>query len=483
MQLQLFKPPRHRKQSTGSLIRWRIESPAGNKPNTQKLDEQSVSSSSKNFAELISQLEESKFLRLFRHLVDSDLPNVSDMARPAEPLDLPDAELHFKVWVSIRSLGSFTAAWLFQIAHAPAFLLPEDLGENFCSERLRAAFVNLAKRWPKMQRAVPHDGPHTCFQAASEGCDYYYLFTNICHDIGDNALERFSNRAHELYSEIVGVPRERHPGFGIGTPETVVNGAHREGREVHKFLIDLLNMPSSYYFVAREGRISVAAVTEHGAFMASPEAGGGASGIGLSTVATSRLAAETAVSSTVIGDLEKLLNACATRERDLQDFLTKNPVFLFALDERYCEIRPHVCLYDAKGERLVPDFMARIQDSNIWDAIELKLPQSPTTVRTRFIERASAAAARGIAELLQYRDFFSSRENRNRVASRFKTAPYEPCLVLIIGRGRHTRRYEWSSIRAGFPKVQIVSYDYVFERAKELRRHLSSPSSNSKTFE
>jgi len=50
---------------------------------------------------------------------------------------------------------------------------------------------------------------------------------------------------------------------------------------------------------------------------------------------------------------------------------------------------------------------------------------------------------------------------------RFGTAPYEPCLVLVIGRGRPDHRYEWKSARSGFPKVEIVSYDYLFERAQE----------------
>src|SRR5262249_34718077 len=133
----------------------------------------------------------------------------------------------------------------------------------------------------------------------------------------------------------------------------------------------------------------------------------------------------------------------------------------------YCEIRPHVCLADAKGNRLVPDFMARIQDTNIWDIIELKRPQYGHTARTNNLERVSSIAARGIAALLQYRDFFASRANRRRVTNYFGTAPYEPCLILLIGRGRSRDRYEWRSARLGFPGVKIVSYDYLFWRARE----------------
>ena len=64
------------------------------------------------------------------------------------------------------------------------------------------------------------------------------------------------------------------------------------------------------------------------------------------------------------------------------------------------------------------------------------------------------------------------RRNRMRVAERFGAAPYEPCLVLVIGRGRSTQKYEWQSVRLGFPKVEIVSYDYLFERARQCRAAL-----------
>jgi hypothetical protein len=153
--------------------------------------------------------------------------------------------------------------------------------------------------------------------------------------------------------------------------------------------------------------------------------------------------------------------------------LKGNPHFWFGLDEGYCEIRPHICLYDATQHRLVPDFMARVEDSSIWDVIELKRPQHPLTVNNRGTERPSASASRAIAELLQYRDFFGSRENRKRVVNRFGTAPYEPSLVLVIGRGRPRERYEWRSARVGLPRVQVVSYDYLFERAQECSAYLS----------
>jgi hypothetical protein len=99
--------------------------------------------------------------------------------------------------------------------------------------------------------------------------------------------------------------------------------------------------------------------------------------------------------------------------------------------------------------------MLRVEDSDIWDIIELKRPQHSLTVRNQGTEKVSAAAARAIAELLQYRDFFSIRNDRRRIMHRFGTAPYEPCLVLVIGRGRSTERYEWRTAFAGFPVFKL----------------------------
>jgi len=67
---------------------------------------------------LLSQLEESKFVRLFRHIVNSSasVPKEGvDSGKPAVALDLPDAELYFKFAASVGSWGHHSAAWLFRL--------------------------------------------------------------------------------------------------------------------------------------------------------------------------------------------------------------------------------------------------------------------------------------------------------------------------------------------------------------------------------
>jgi hypothetical protein len=426
-----------------------------------------------DYVDLLSMLEESKFLRLFRYLIDEvqqpeDGVNTGNLTTASVPLDIPDVELHLKVVGHSGSLHSFAASWLFQIIHLPQFLWHHDFAPEFLHNQLKRGLENLLAR-PGVLKEMTRKNQNSRFHPLQDGYDYY-LFTNICYGLDERSLNQFSTSAHNLCAEVLDIPRDMQPRFGIGTPETFARSGKQD---VSKFLGDLINMPSSYYLLAREGAITVIPTTEYGSFLAShSDSRRVAEANGLATVITSSIPnARDEIPS--LSDFESLLNDHRTKEADFQFFLEKNPHFLFALDERYCDIRPHVCLFDAKNERLVPDFMVRIQDTGIWNVIELKRPQHVLTVSDSLTEKASAPAARAIAELLHYRDYFSVRNNRNLVANKFGTAPYEPCLVLVIGRGQPARRYEWRSIRSGFPSVQIVSYDYLFQRARDCKIALS----------
>lgn len=421
-----------------------------------------------DLVDLVSQLEETKFLRLFRYLINlrDDKLMPDNLGLPPTPIGMSDLELVVRTVGEVSSIRSWAATWVFQIEYFPPFLWKNELLPPFVSKRLETAFKSLkAKSDP------------VAFLRSSEPDDYsgspldYYFFTNMCYDLDDEALSWFSDRSHQLFEEILGVPRKEHPTFGIGTPQT----AFRENRSaVERFIVDLLSMPSSYYFLAREGRVTVVPSVEHGAFFASADESrfGVTNDASLGAVVTSSLAALNRSQFEGLTDLQNLINSPATKEADLQEFFRANPHFLFALDERYCEIRPHVCLVDDRRNRQVPDFMARIQGRDIWDVIELKRPQHILLSGAKELERASAVAARGISELLQNRDFFASRSNRRRVADRFGTVPYEPALILVIGRGSATQRFEWESAKVGFPRVQVVSYDYLFQRAQECRAYI-----------
>ncbi len=92
----------------------------------------------------------------------------------------------------------------------------------------------------------------------------YYLFTNISNGIDEDFLEEFSTQARRIADEVFGPDVSSRLGFGIATPAAI---SKVEPHELTAFTVDLINMPSSYYMLALEGRISVVPVREHGEFV------------------------------------------------------------------------------------------------------------------------------------------------------------------------------------------------------------------------
>jgi hypothetical protein len=389
--------------------------------------------STDRFADLLSQLEERKFVRLFRHLASAT--SDENYASGPNPLDLANSEV--QIMTQGASRYSDAQNHFFQLAYLPVGLWSSHNIEAFIEASLTAAFSDL-RGVPRLVESLrglsmAHATKNTWPSEWSEISSYYFLVTNIC----DPALlsedcERYTGLAHRLFEQIVGLERQSHPAFGVGNPEIF---AEKAPKEVEQFVLDLINSPSSYYLIAREGRISVVPVTEHGQYATGFLRGNDGGMTPDWAVVTSTLMNPQSITLRVLSQFEDLLNSRSVKERDIQEFLRAHPEILFSLDERYCEIRPHVCLYDPLGNRLIPDFMVRLENSRSWHLVELKLPHEGITVCSGDMEQLSAQAARGVAELLRYRDVFSTRNSRDRAATRLGIAPYEPCLVMIIGRG------------------------------------------------
>jgi hypothetical protein len=426
------------------------------------------------FADLLSQLEASKFLRLFRHLATTT--SDENYASGPNPLDLANAEL--QIMTQGASRFSDAQNHFFQLAHLPVGLWGSSNVEAFIEASLTAAFTELRGK-PRLIESLrglsmADTTKNTWPPEWSKISSFYLFVTNVCDPVFlSEECERYTELAHRLLEQIVGLERRSHPAFGVGNPEVF---AEQTPEAVEQFVIDLINSPSSYYLIAREGRISVTPVTEHGQYPAGPLRRNGNGMTSNLAVATSALINSQPITLGVLSQFEDLLNSRFVKEQDIQEFLKTNPEILFSLDERYCEIRPHVCLYDSQENRLVPDFMVRLDNSRLWDLIELKLPHEKITVRNGDLEKPSAQAARGVAELLTYRDIFSTHGSRDRAAERLGIAPYEPCLVMVIGRGRPNEKMGWFGAPAGIPNVEIVSYDYLFERAKSCRRLIQADS-------
>jgi hypothetical protein len=401
------------------------------------------------YSSLISQLEAAKFSRLMRHM--ANLPIDRDNLRlPAMAHGLARTELIVRMFGKISALSSWAVTWVFQPAYLPVGLWSEAAAIATLKRSLTQAWRDLNSQ----------PDPHAILYGFSQREEdirqypvatdiFYYLASNFATNPSEAALNQLAVHFRTRFGRFV-------QQFGVATPDSI---AQREPEEASRYVLDLLNMPSSYYFVAREGQISVVPATEHGWYLV------GRGERVVPATATSTLGLE--ISG--LSDLEALVNSNRTSEADLQKFLETNPHFLFALDERYCEIRPHVGLIGPAETRLVPDFVIRHEDSSRWDMIELKKPTAPITTKKGLALGAGKHAAHAIRQLMEYTDAVGTREARAALTKAYGTSPYEPCLIVLIGRGSPSSQFRWRSPRIGLPDVSLVTYDFLLERARNSR--------------
>ncbi|WP_198037315.1 Shedu anti-phage system protein SduA domain-containing protein [Mesorhizobium sp. LSJC285A00] len=400
-------------------------------------------------ADLVSQLEAPKFAQLMRFMANLPIPRDA-LELPAAAYGVGDTELLVRKLGQPGSLGTWAATWVYQQAYLPIGFWDEISVVTFLKERLTTAKRDLEL----------HPGSHSILygSAQQKGDGYYipeateafyYLATNIAVSLSDAAMDTIGDHFREHFGR-------RFAQFGFATPQSM---AEAGPNEVRRFTLDLLNSPSSYYFVAREGRISVVPVTEHGLYLtATGEAATAAT-------ATSSLS----LSPRGFADLEALVNSRATSEADLQAFFTEHPHFLLGLDDVHCEVRPHIVLASPAGTKLVPDFMVRLEDPSHFALIELKKPTARILTGKGEAGQVGKVAAQAIKQLIEYTDAVRTSSARAELRHSIGAAPFDPYLVVLIGRGSPNQRHVWSSTRAGLPSVQLVTYDFLLERARSSR--------------
>jgi hypothetical protein len=398
---------------------------------------------------LISQLEAAKFTRLVRYMIA--LP-VKDGApqMPVTGHGIDQTEIFVRMLGKQGPPGKWPAAWVFQPAYLPVGLWSEKTIVSNLKRNLTQARQDLETH-PISNSLLDDPAPLPAmahrYPVARES--FYYLATNVASPLSDESQDELGAHFRTKFGD-------RATQFGLATPQSM---AQHAPAATDRYILDLLNMPSSYYFVARQGRITVVPETEHGWYLV------GRGDHAVPATATSALN----IDVRGLSDLEALVNSRKTSEQDLQEFLTQNRHFLFALDERYCEIRPHVGLVSPVSTSLVPDFVARLEDSSRWDMIELKKPSAPIKVKRGRVESAGKEAASAIKQLMEYTDAVSTRKARAALTKAYGASPFEPCLMVVIGRGAPSRQYRWRSNRVGLPNVQLVTYDFLLERAREAK--------------
>lgn len=169
-----------------------------------------------------------------------------------------------------------------------------------------------------------------------------------------------------------------------------------------------------------------------------------------------------------IAEFEDMLNNPRTRELDYQAFLERNPHFFNRW--QHSEVHSQVLLARENDSSLVPDVI--LTDANLHSAtvVELKLPRPRLVRRQTNRDRFSSAVQEARGQLLEYRDYFRDRQNRQRAAERLNMEVYEPRLAVIIGRSSDfTDAFDRQHLQATIPEVEVVTYDDLLLYAKRRR--------------
>lgn len=167
-----------------------------------------------------------------------------------------------------------------------------------------------------------------------------------------------------------------------------------------------------------------------------------------------------------IAELEDLIRNPKAQEREFQAFFEAHPHFFRRWDHR--EVCPHVYLVREGQGPLVPDFILTNPQVHQATIVELKLP-GPKVVRhednrVRFADAVMEARA----QLLEYRDWFRDRSNRESLVGPLGMEVYDPRMAVIIGRSSvFNPGIERQKVAARTPDVEVVTYDDLAEYARQ----------------
>lgn len=166
-----------------------------------------------------------------------------------------------------------------------------------------------------------------------------------------------------------------------------------------------------------------------------------------------------------VEELESLINQKNVREQALHDFFERYPEFI--LSDEYKAAHSKIALELDTNDLLIPDFVLEpIGQNKLCDLLELKLPGTRVEVLQDRRERFAAAVLEACAQLRTYRDYFEEKGHRDRFRSKYGLEAFRPRMYVIIGRRGVIDPVEWRRIEDDLPKLSVITYDDILERAK-----------------
>jgi hypothetical protein len=172
-----------------------------------------------------------------------------------------------------------------------------------------------------------------------------------------------------------------------------------------------------------------------------------------------------------IEELEHLINSPGTHERDFHNFFIQHPDFIKG--DEYASFRSKVVL-ETGGNEFEADFMLEpINQKQLWDILELKLPRAKILVSEERYPIFSQPVQKAIAQLREYRNFFNSEENREKVFKNTGIRAFKPKLILLMGKRELLNPFDIRRQESENPDVSLITYDDLVFRAKNKLNRLA----------
>lgn len=173
---------------------------------------------------------------------------------------------------------------------------------------------------------------------------------------------------------------------------------------------------------------------------------------------------ETLTLKHAVEEMESLINNPNTKEKDYQEFFERNPDFILTDDHK--KAHGHIILTKDE-EDLIPDFVLEPIDQNeLCDLLELKLPSSQVFVLKKNRIRFYAAVLEACAQLREYSNFFDEENNRKSIYEKYGLLTYKPKMFVIIGRKGNISPIEARNIKSDLPSLYLKTYDDILSRMR-----------------
>ena len=166
-----------------------------------------------------------------------------------------------------------------------------------------------------------------------------------------------------------------------------------------------------------------------------------------------------------IAEPEEMIRNPKASEKDFQKFFEAHPHFFRRWDCR--EVYSQVYLTRDEEGPLVPDFILTNPEVQQATILELKPPKPKLIRHQKNRKRFAECVMEARSQLLEYRDWFEEKENREKLMGRVKMEIFRPRLATVIGRSADFRcAIDRQKLSARTSDIEVVTYDDIVAYAK-----------------